>query len=528
MSKENIKATVWAALLTGVLGRLMVLGSGNFKNFDAVLIGYAFATLFAVFGITRRYALWLQRPPTAMYWRRGWQVFFALFRPRHALGNVVRLSWRLGRNLVLNGMLHLMIENGWLDHEFIARETSGFDQLAEHVAQWTPKRTAEVTGISERAIRQAAAWWGTAKSSFLLHARGIEHHTHGVANCLGAINLVLASGRIGRTGCGYATISGQGNGQGGREHGQKCDQLPGGRDIENDEHRRHVAEVWGINADELPRGGVDVYEVFRKVERGQIKGLLSICFNPLVSLPDRNYVQWMLERLEFFVVIDSFLSETARHADVVLPGSLHEEDEGTVTSAEGRVLKINQAVACPGDARAGWRILQDIARALGRERGFTFQSPKEIFDELRRASAGGVADYSGITYDKIEQQFGVFWPCVSIDHPGTPRLFEEGSWNPIARGRGRFYIPDGKARFHVAPYTPPAEDVDDEFPILMTTGRVVSQYLSGTQTHRIGPLLEQCPVPRSAPPTAWCRRRAPPDASPATTACWLAPSAYRR
>jgi assimilatory nitrate reductase catalytic subunit len=402
-----------------------------------------------------------------------------------------------GRDIALfNGILHLMIEKDWLDHDFIARHTVGFDRVAEHVREWTPRRTAEVTGIAERAIRQAAEWWGTADSSFLLHARGIEHHTHGVQNCLGAINIVLASGRIGREGCGYATITGQGNGQGGREHGQKCDQLPGGRDIENAEHRAHVARVWGVSPEELPRGGVDVYELFRKVERGEVRGILSICFNPAVSLPNAGYIHWMLERLEFFAVIDFFLSETAQFADVVLPGSLHEEDEGTVTSAEGRVIRINQAVPCPGDARQDWRIIQDLAAALGRESGFTFANPAEIFEELRRASAGGVADYSGITYEKIERQYGVFWPCPAEEHPGTPRLFEAGSTNPIARGNGRFYFPDGKARFNVAPYTPPAEDVDDEFPLILTSGRVVSQYLSGTQTRRIGPLVDQYPEPR--------------------------------
>jgi assimilatory nitrate reductase catalytic subunit len=402
-----------------------------------------------------------------------------------------------GRDIALfNGILHLMIENDWLDHAFIGAHTTGFEQVAQHVKDWTPRRTAEMTGIAERAIRQAAEWWGTAGSSFLLHARGIEHHTHGVQNCLGAINMVLASGRLGRAGCGYATITGQGNGQGGREHGQKCDQLPGGRDIENPAHRAHVAEVWGVRPEDLPHGGVDAYEIFRKVERGEVKGLLCISFNPLVSLPNRGYIEWMLDRLDFFVSIEIFLSETAQHADIVLPGSLHEEDEGTVTSAEGRVIKINKAVDCPGEAKQDWRIIQDIAYALGRSRGFTFEGPRAIFEELRRASAGGIADYAGITYEKLERQHGVFWPCPREDHLGTPRLFEPGSWNPIAQGKGPFYFPDGRARFVVAPYTPPAEDVDGEFPIILTSGRVVSQYLSGTQTRRIGPLVDQYPEPR--------------------------------
>ncbi|MBS1914023.1 MAG: molybdopterin oxidoreductase family protein [Bacteroidetes bacterium] len=402
-----------------------------------------------------------------------------------------------GRDIALfNGILHLMIENGWVDQLFVDRYTTGLDAVAEHVQQWTPKRTAEVTGIAETHIRRAAEIWGTARRSFLLHARGIEHHSHGVQNVLGAINIVLASGRIGRPGCGYATITGQANGQGGREHGQKCDQLPGGRDLGNPDHRAHVASVWGIEPESLPQPGVDAYEIFRKIERGEIRGLLSICFNPVVSLPDNNYVRRMLEKLEFYGAIDFFLNETARHANIVLPGSLHEEDEGTVTQAEGRVIKINKAVEPPGDARQDWRIIQDIAAALGRERGFTFTEPREIFDELRAASRGGVCDYYGITYEKIENRLGVFWPCPELEHEGTPRLFEPGSWNPIARGSGPFYFPDGRARFNVAAYSPPAEDVDEEYPIILTTGRVVSQFLSGTQTRRIGPLVDQYSEPR--------------------------------
>lgn len=402
-----------------------------------------------------------------------------------------------GRDVALfNGILQLMIEHDWLDRQFIETQTVGFDAVAAAVREWTPARTAEVTGIAERSIRQAAEWWGTASTSFLMHARGIEHHSHGVQNVLGAINIVLASGRIGRENCGYATITGQANGQGGREHGQKCDQLPGGRDLANPEHRAHVAKVWNVSPDELPQPGVDAYELFRKIDRGEIRGLLSICFNPLVSLPDSNFVARMLEKLEFYVAIDFFLNDTARYADVVLPGSLHEEDEGTVTQIEGRVIKINKAVDPPGDAREDWRIIQDLARALGRPHGFTFEHPREIFDELRRASQGGVADYSGITWEKIERQHGVFWPCPAEDHPGTPRMFEPNSYNPIAKGAGPFYFSDGKARFNAVDYVGPAEVTDGEYPIILTTGRVVSHFLSGTQTRRIGPLVEQYPEPR--------------------------------
>jgi assimilatory nitrate reductase catalytic subunit len=471
------------------------------------------------FGIDRAANPWSDIPEAEVVWISGANVAECapittsyVWQAREQGGRVIVVDPRItplartcdlflpikpGRDVALfNGILHLMIENHWLDHAFIRQHTVGFDAIAEHVREWTPKRTAEVTGIRAAAIEQAAEWWGTAKTSFLMHARGIEHHTKGVQNVLGAINLVLASGRIGRPGCGYATITGQANGQGGREHGQKCDQLPGARDIVNPEHRAHVARVWGVEPETLPGAGVDAYEIFRKIERGEVRGLVSICFNPKVSLPDNEFVTRMLEKLEFYAAIDFFLTETGRHADVVLPGSLQEEDEGTVTSAEGRVVKINRCVDPPGEARQDWRIIQDIAAALDRPHGFTFREPREIFDELRRASAGGIADYAGISYEKIERQDGVFWPCPDEKHAGTPRLFEPGSWNPVAQGAGPFYFPDGKARFNVARYTLPAEDVDAEYPIMLTTGRVVSQFLSGEQTRRIGPLVEQYPEPR--------------------------------
>jgi len=204
----------------------------------------------------------------------------------------------------------------------------------------------------------------------------------------------------------------------------------------------------------------------------------------MVSLPDVRLTREALERLEFYAAIDFFLSETARHADVVLAGSLHEEDDGTVTTGEARVVRIRQAVPPPGQARRDWEIIVELARRLGKGDFFPYAEAEDIFRELCAASRGGVVDYSGLTYHKIGEN-GVFWPCPTPTHPGTPRLFEDK----------RFAFPDGKARFNAVAYRPPAEDADAEYPILLTTGRVVSQYLSGNQTRRIGPLVEQCPEP---------------------------------
>ncbi len=396
------------------------------------------------------------------------------------------LGLRPGTDSAMFGtILHVLIERDWLDLDFIEAHTEGFEAAAEAVRDYTPAWGESVTGVPAARLEQAAEWWGTSRTGMLLHARGIEHQVKGVENVWSAINLGLATGKYGKPGCGVTTITGQGNGQGGREHGHKCDQLPGNRDITNPEHRAYVASVWGCEVDEIPGKGLTAEEIVEAIHRGEIKGLLSICFNPVVSLPDTAFTKEALDKLEYYAVIDFFLSETAFHADVVLPGSLHEEDEGTSTSAEGRVIKLNAAKAPPGKARLDWEIICDLAARLGQGRYFPFASSKEIFEELRVASKGGSADYAGITWDRIEAEMGVFWPCPSEDHPGTPRLFEGG----------RFYNDNGRGRFNPVPFRPPAEVVDDDYPIWLTTGRVVSQYLSGTQTRRIGALVAQYPEP---------------------------------
>jgi assimilatory nitrate reductase catalytic subunit len=299
------------------------------------------------------------------------------------------------------------------------------------------------------------------------------------------VNLYLATGNFGREGAGCMMITGQGNGQGGREHGQKADQLPGMRSITDPEARRYIASVWGVEEASIPGPGLSAPEIMEAIHRGEIKALFAMCFNPLVSLPDAAFTRDALSKLEFFAIVDFFLSETAHHADVVLCGSLHEEDEGIICSAEGRVQKINKAVDPPGDARSDARIICDLAARLGKGSLFAFPSTREIYEELRLASKGGLADYYGITWERIEQELGVFWPCPSLDHPGTVRLFEDG----------RFYHKDGKAHLQVTAWRESGDPTDAEYRILLTTGRVVSHYLSGTQTRRIGPLVEQCPEP---------------------------------
>lgn len=397
----------------------------------------------------------------------------------------LHLQLKPGTDVALaNGILHVLIQEGFIDQEFINNRTNGWEETKANALKYTPQIASEITGVPAEKIIAAARLYGYAKTSMLLHARGIEHHSHGVNNVLSYINLVLATGNIGQLGRGYGTITGQGNGQGGREHGQKADQLPGQRSIMNPEHRKYICDVWGITDKELPQAGVSVVEMFQKMREGEIKGLLSICNNVMVSLPDTNKVRESLEGLEFYVCIDFFMSEGARYADVVLPGTAWSEDEGVTANGEGRVVKINKAADPPGEARQDWWIIQEIAKRMGRGKYFDFSTPRDLFEELRVASKGGNADYSGITWEKIEENDGIFWPCPSEEHPGTPRLFEE-----------KFYHPDGKAKFHAVEFEPPSETPDEEYPLVLTSGRVVYQYLSGNQTRRITFLVEQCPEP---------------------------------
>ena len=384
-----------------------------------------------------------------------------------------------------NGLLHVLVREGLIDQRFIDEHTVGWEAVRDTVARYTPERVGGICGLDPRQIGRVAVMWGHSPRCWAAHGRGLEQHIQGVDNCLACINVSLATGQIGRVGAGYETLTGQGNGQGGREHGQKSDMLPGGRDLGNPEHRAHICRVWGIAEADLPQKGTSMMEMVHQMARGEIRGLLGMCNNPFVSLPHHAVVRAGYDALELHAQSDIFLSETAQRADVVLPTTAWAEDEGVTANGEGRVVKHNKACDPPGEARPDWWIMCELARRLGTADKFPFTSAREVFDELRVASRGGNADYYGITYEKIEATGGVFWPCPDLDHPGTPRPFEGG----------RFYGPEGKAVFNAVEWIPPAEPPDDEYPIRLTTGRTVAHFLSGNQTRRLPGLVEQTPRP---------------------------------
>ncbi len=383
-----------------------------------------------------------------------------------------------GTDLALaNGLLHIAIKDGFVDEEFVQQRTRGFRQVEQRVGAYWPDRVERITSVPVADMRRAVHLLGEAATAIVLTGRGPEQQSKGTDTVSAFINLALALGHAGRPLCGYGCVTGQGNGQGGREHGQKADQLPGYRRIDDRAARAHVAQVWNIEVDDLPGPGRSAWEMLDAMGReGGVRALFVMGSNPLVSAPDASRVEERIGALDFLVVCDFFLSDTAQRADVVLPTTQWAEEDGTMTNFEGRVLLRQAAVEPPPEARSDLAVLAGLALRLGCPEGFPSQ-PRAVFEELRRASAGGRADYAGITWERILAEDGVFWPCPDEGHPGTPRLFLDV-----------FATPDGRAVFHPVSHRRAAEEPDEEFPLYLTTGRTLAHYQSGTQTMRVDEL----------------------------------------
>ncbi|ARI76601.1 assimilatory nitrate reductase catalytic subunit NasC [Halobacillus mangrovi] len=386
-----------------------------------------------------------------------------------------------------NGLLKIIIENQFIDREFIRQRVSGFDDVARHLSAISLEDVTEHTGISKEDLYQAASTFGQEESGMIFTARGIEQQTDGTAAVRGFLNILLATGKIGKPYSGYGAVTGQGNGQGAREHGQKADQLPGYRSIENKEDRKYVADVWGIKENDLPGKGVSAYEMFEKMDEGTITALFLMCSNPVASNPNANFVKRAIKKLKFFVAVDLFISESAELADLILPASSYLEDQGTMTNIEGRVTLREASRPVPGQVKHDWQIICDIAKVLGKEEYFSFANAEEIFNELRLASKGGIADYYGITYNKLRNLNGVLWPCPDLEHEGTERLFQHSFAHED--GKAKMKIISNKAQVH-------KDEASDMFPLILTTGRVMSHYLTGEQTRRSSSLaareIESC------------------------------------
>ncbi len=387
-----------------------------------------------------------------------------------------------GTDLALaNGLLHILSVSGALDLPYIAGRTSGFPEVSRAVAAYWPERVERITGVPAAAQHAAAALLAGASTAIVLTGRGAEQHSKGVDTVTAFINLALALGLPGTPGSGYGCLTGQGNGQGGREHGQKADQLPGYRRIDDPAARAHVASVWGVAPASLPGPGRSAFELLDSLG-DSVRALLVAGSNVVVSAPSAARVARRLRALDFLVVCDPFLSETAALADVVLPVAQWAEEDGTMTNLEGRVLLRRRVIPPPPGVRTDLEVIAALARRLDAP-GEWRPEPEAVFDELRRASAGGPADYSGLSYQRIATSDGVFWPCPSAGTP-TPRMFLD-----------RFATPDGRARFIPVEHRPAAEEVDAEYPVYLTTGRVLQHYQSGAQTRRVPELARAQPDP---------------------------------
>nr|WP_154793429.1 molybdopterin oxidoreductase family protein [Occultella kanbiaonis] len=392
--------------------------------------------------------------------------------------------------VVLLALTHVVLTEGLADQAYLADRTTGAAEVQRSVAAWWPERAEGVCGVPAAQLRATARLLAAAApvhggpGAYILTGRGVEQSTQGTATVTAAINLALVLGLPGRVGSGYGAITGQGNGQGGREHGQKSDQLPGYRKIDDPAARAHVARVWGVDPATIPGPGKPAVQLLTSLGTpGGPRALFVHGSNVLVSAPNADRVADRLAALDLLVVCDFVPSETALRADVVLPVTQWAEEEGTMTSLEGRVIRRRRAVDAPGQARSELWILAELARRLGSDVHFA-TDPAAVFDELAAASAGGIADYAGLSHARLDADEadggpGLFWPVPGPDHPGTPRLFLDG-----------FPTPDGRARMIAVDHAGPSDDVRPDAPIYLVTGRVLQHYQSGAQTHRV-PELER-------------------------------------
>lgn len=388
---------------------------------------------------------------------------------------------------LLLGISHVVVHEGFVDAQYVAQRTSGYPELVRSLAAFWPERVQSITGVPATLIRETArrlAQGARAGGSYILSGRGVEQHVDGTDTATAAINLSLLLGLPGSARSGYGTLTGQGNGQGGREHGQKADQLPGYRKITDPAARAHVAQVWGIDESLIPGPGLPAVELLKSLGKPDgVRCLFVHGANVVVSAPDTNAVTAGLRDLDFLVVCDFFLSETALEADLVLPVTQWAEEEGTLTNLEGRVIRRRRAITPPPGVRSELWLMARLAGLLGAPSTFS-EDPETVFEELRQASAGGLADYSGIDYAMLDRGEAAYWP-YPVGSGGTPRLFADA-----------FAHPDGRAVMVPVKPSRRAERSFADDSLALATGRLLEHYQSGAQTRRVAELLAAQPQVR--------------------------------
>jgi len=377
----------------------------------------------------------------------------------------LHLSHKVGTDVaLLNGMLNVIIAEGLVDKEFVETRTEGFEELKQGVAEFTPRKASRITGVPPEQIEEAARIYARSKKGPIIYSMGITQHTSGVDNVISCANLAMVTGNVGRESSGVNPLRGQNNVQGACDMGALPDVFPGYQAVTDDELRQKFEEAWGVALSSQP--GVTTVEAMDRVLDGKLKALYIMGENLLVSDPDMNHTEKAMKEVEFLVVEDIFLTETARLANVVLPGVSFAERDGTFTSTERKVQRVRKAIEPVGSSKPDWKIITELSSHFGYK--MDYASPCEIMEEIAKLTPS----YGGISYDRLERG-GLCWPCPSPDHPGTPYLHKE-----------KFARPGGKGRFFAVPYRPPAEGPDSDYPFTLTTGRIGFHWHTGTMTRK--------------------------------------------
>jgi formate dehydrogenase alpha subunit len=385
------------------------------------------------------------------------------------------LQIKPGSNVALiNGMMHILIQKGLIDEAFIQERTEGFEDVKRKVLEYPPERVRELTGISPELLERAAVMYGEADRSMIFYAMGVTQHSTGTDQVKAMGNLAMATGNLGKPSSGVNPLRGQNNVQGACDMGALPNVFSGYQQVVDPESRQKFESAWGCA---LPSSvGLTVVEMTNAAAAGDLKGMLIVGENPMVCDPDINHVREGLQKLDFLVVQDIFLTETARLAHIVLPAATFAEKEGTFTNTDRRVQRVRKAIEPVGESKADWEIISELARRFGAS-GFDYASPGEIMKEIASLTPA----YGGISYERLDAGEVLHWPCPSADHPGTPILHQDR----FVRGKGRFFALD---------HTPAVEMPDEEFPYLLNTGRVPFHFHGGSMTRRIEPLNREVPT----------------------------------
>lgn len=393
-----------------------------------------------------------------------------------------------GTDLVLlNALAHVILKENLHKPEYIQAHTSGFEEFKQLVEQYDPTTAASICGIDEDTIRMVARLYAKAGAAMSIWTMGINQSTHGSDGVVAINNLNLITGNIGKPGGTSLSITGQCNAMGTREW-SSCSGLPGYRLLEKEKDRETIADYWGVDPEFFPKArGLAQTDIFPAIETGQIKGLWVVATNPITSMPNSARIRKTLEKLEFLVVQDAYADvETAEFAHVYLPAALWGEKEGVFTNTERRVNLVRKAVEPPGEAKPDLWIFTEMAKRFEQGRKIRFpETPAGVFQELRELSKGRFMDYSGLNYDKIEQEKGIQWPFTEGAQTGTPRLYSDGV----------FQHADGKAKLIPLPFVDNNERPDEEYPFWLNSGRVVEHFHTRTRTGKIGNVNKFSPTP---------------------------------